>query len=184
MRLLFIVHPSFFVDAHREQVLHRVGDYVRELEKLCHKITFFDSVTHKVQDFDVLCFFSNKDPETWYELRKLGKPVIIFPSLNIHPPLLKQVIPALLSFVFWPSWPKPLRTTVSTNFSVLKSFLQCLSLRPKNDLLFFQSANQYFVSPAWEVFVKKFWKIPSRKITLLPQDAGQFARSFHEKCSF
>ncbi len=159
---LFIAHPSFFVNSDRTQALVWIDTFASALKKNGLEITFFDPLKHKVKDFDSLCFFSNQDPETWFELKKLGKTISVFPSLNQTPPrfiLLEQVRQTLFQ---------------------IKQALSQKKWPPYNDRLFFQSADHYFVTQAWKDFVTKVWLISSEKIALLPHNATEAARSFHD----
>ncbi|MBI3534748.1 MAG: hypothetical protein HY072_04600 [Deltaproteobacteria bacterium] len=125
-------------------------------------MTFFESQNHKIKVFEYIYFFSNNDPETWYELKKLNKTVFICP-LFFSGGFSKDFIVKKISYA-------------------LKFFRACIQRRwpPIDSSFFFKSANHYFVFKNQFSYVNKVWKIPENKITLISEDANEAAKLTHQ----
>jgi len=83
MRVLLMLHPDFLPseDSARADALAWVRGFANGVGGV-----IFRPLEHKVEQFDVVHLFSGRDPETWFELKRNGRKVVVTPRWPGGPP--------------------------------------------------------------------------------------------------
>ena len=156
MKLLCVLHPSFFQAKDPSGEWGWLSRYTNSLREIGIETSLFEMQEHKIKDFDLIHFFSSDDPATWDWVQEVGIPVVVTPGLKglrgFEQPKRGVFFLRLLRAMIQRRWP------------------------PVDQFTFYQCAKKYLIPSAWVRRVQKDWAVPSQKVILLPEDPLEAAR--------
>ena len=158
MRILFFLHDSFF-GSDRLSELGWIDSFANAVSASGHEVTRFDSLCHRITDFEIIHVFSSSDPETWSVMKNTGTRVVVTPALsapsNESKPFLSIVV-RLIRSGYQRRWP------------------------PIDQDFFWKVPDRYFViSTKWKSFLEKTKGVSAAKTIVLSADPQKAA---HEAC--